>query len=90
MKSASKEQRSNDQSSDDENWYPVPTIPNFAAIALLALSAIVAAAGMFVLPSLREVGFTFVESFVMVGVMETSAAIGVIAAVPNLYFVRNA
>lgn len=83
------EEVSNASEYGERDDYPVPTIPNFLAYGVLAVSALAAAAGMFVLPPLRDAGLSFVQSMVLVGALETASAIGIVAAVPNLYFTHE-
>lgn len=63
----------------------VPPALNLWAVAGLAVSVLVAIVGMFVLPSLMDLGLPFSAAFGVVAVAEMGAAFGVVASTLNLY-----
>lgn len=69
--------------SDDE--FRSPRIPSPLAHVALVAFAVLAAAGTFVLPPLREAGLSFLHSFLAVAAIEMTAGVGAGYAAFNLY-----
>lgn len=62
-----------------------PAVLNLWAVVGLAASVVVAVVGLFVLPSLRNRGLTFVDAFLIVMGLELLGAFGVTFFALNLY-----
>jgi len=70
---------------DPADEYRSPKIPSLVAHVAVVACGVLAVGGMFLLPSLRSAGLSFLQSFLAVAAVEMTAGLGAGYAALHLY-----